>query len=791
MIIDVLAKKHQMDHPGYLLSDWYDAAMPAYQLQIRAQMMAQEALSPVGQYILRCLEAGVVNVSEIGDFLGLSKQIIIEEIEILEKLGCVVILIPHLQNSEKIIVTPKGKKTLYELIIQIPREENFPVCLDALSGEYLPQKQLLDKKFVVEQDYYQFPFYIGTPDITSLNLIALKSQWREYSGSLPRFMQDLKLLGVLEVEKVFSGYRIMRILQFIHKENHNVLVHVYDGHDRVYELEKILLQMEKEGLHALRSEQKPTGFLENELPDPIIGIVSPDAIQAVKKRTEELPVLEEQIDKLKNQAGVADRRSKSSKQIEEISRSEQEADNLRNQIADLQSQIDTLKSNAPSLEILSMVEHRPKLIEALNTSLSRVIIISPWLSLKAIDKNLRDQILTALRRNVEVWIGYGFGESKDKEKQALDKLDEIRKMKIGRNLKIQYLGKSHAKVIICDEKFMVTTSFNWLSFAGRQDWGNRIEFGILTSDKKAIKIMVDKLVPMFSNALDQKYERIEVISTRKDIPKAQNVVSMVNIKLSKIKPQIINGLHYLTINGFYENFEPILEKKGCFYHRILSTIFCLVSPGDYLMGSPITENGRRNDETQHEASLSNYLLVSETPCTQEMFTYDGRKNPSKFIELQKAVECVNYHEAVEWCRLLLLDLPTEMEWEYFCRAGTQTPYHTGNQINKNQATFNDVQNRYPVKYHNIKNAFGLYDLHGNVWEWCLDTYANYPNEKSVNYVNDPNKQGDKVFRGGCWRSDAGSIRSAVRGKFRSSYKVDRVGFRPIARIPKDLEKYLK
>ena len=76
-------------------------------------------------------------------------------------------------------------------------------------------------------------------------------------------------------------------------------------------------------------------------------------------------------------------------------------------------------------------------------------------------------------------------------------------------------------------------------------------------------------------------------------------------------------------------------------------------------------------------------------------------------------------------------------------------------------------------------------MHGHVWEWCLDEYFSYPKEKSLNYVRLGPESGEKTFRGGCWRSDQASVRSAVRGHFKVSYRIDRVGFRPIARLDKN------
>jgi formylglycine-generating enzyme required for sulfatase activity len=129
-------------------------------------------------------------------------------------------------------------------------------------------------------------------------------------------------------------------------------------------------------------------------------------------------------------------------------------------------------------------------------------------------------------------------------------------------------------------------------------------------------------------------------------------------------------------------------------------------------------------------------------------------------------------------------LPTEAEWEYACRAGTTTEFHYGAELLCSKA-------RFWFSYHSnancpnpfgtvavgryVPNAFGLFDMHGNVWEWCLDSFARYSGQA----VTDPFVTGgsDRVLRGGSWRDDSGRCRSARRNFFNQGFELSRIGFR--------------
>ncbi len=228
--------------------------------------------------------------------------------------------------------------------------------------------------------------------------------------------------------------------------------------------------------------------------------------------------------------------------------------------------------------------------------------------------------------------------------------------------------------------------------------------------------------------------------------------------------------------------------------------------GEFLMGSPKDELERESEESpQHKVSIRPFL-IGKYPVTQAQWLAIMDNNPAKFVDLdpsqsKKPVERVSWFDCQIFCEKLSelagreFRLPTEAEWEYACRGKTTTPFHYGTTIGTELANYNgdDVygsgfegENRHettPVDRF-APNRFGLYDLHGNVAEWCADSwhdsYKNAPVNGSAWTSNNPKDL--RVLRGGSWLHLPGSCRSAQRIKSNPKSKSDAFGFRIAASI---------
>jgi formylglycine-generating enzyme required for sulfatase activity len=200
---------------------------------------------------------------------------------------------------------------------------------------------------------------------------------------------------------------------------------------------------------------------------------------------------------------------------------------------------------------------------------------------------------------------------------------------------------------------------------------------------------------------------------------------------------------------------------------------CWIPPGEFLMGSPENEKGRYDDERQHPVLLTQGYWLADTACTQELWEAVMRKNPSDFKnDPQNPVENVSWNDITQeflphlnkLVPGLNLTLPTEAQWEYACRAGTQTRYSFGDEIDQDQVNFEGKRGKtVPVKAL-PENRWGLHQMHGNVWEWCQDALAAYPEGTLIDPIvhQDRKESRQRVLRGGCWISDGRHCRSAYR-----------------------------
>ncbi len=220
--------------------------------------------------------------------------------------------------------------------------------------------------------------------------------------------------------------------------------------------------------------------------------------------------------------------------------------------------------------------------------------------------------------------------------------------------------------------------------------------------------------------------------------------------------------------------------------------FRLVPAGTGLIGSPPDEAGRGNIEMQHVMIFPHHFYMGKYEVTQAQWqqVMGEKKNPSLFFGDSRPVEEVSWYDALRFTNALCereglplgsYRLPTETEWEYACRAGTTTAFCFGNDP-KNLALWADYADNNYQSTRSVgqrrPNALGLYDMHGNVWEWCLNKYANYPGDETpeAEYHQWP------TIRGGNWHVAAPECRSANRCRLPGASVGNMLGFRIIRTI---------
>jgi formylglycine-generating enzyme required for sulfatase activity len=231
-----------------------------------------------------------------------------------------------------------------------------------------------------------------------------------------------------------------------------------------------------------------------------------------------------------------------------------------------------------------------------------------------------------------------------------------------------------------------------------------------------------------------------------------------------------------------------------FTYKNVKQCFRWIKPGTFKMGSPENEPERDDDEILHEVTLTQGAWMADTACTQALWQAVMGENPSAFKGADRPVENVSWNHCREFIDKingfkpgLNLRLPTEAEWEYACRAGTQTPFWFGDNITPELVNYDGnypyaggKKGKYRKETVEVKslpcNSWGLYQMHGNVWEWCSDWYGDYPGGSVIDPTG-PSDGAGRVLRGGSWLDFGGFVRSAYRGGGGPAARSNGTGFR--------------
>jgi len=244
-----------------------------------------------------------------------------------------------------------------------------------------------------------------------------------------------------------------------------------------------------------------------------------------------------------------------------------------------------------------------------------------------------------------------------------------------------------------------------------------------------------------------------------------------------------------------DTLEELPDEKSISLGGSIELDLLLIEAGEFDMGSEsIDEVGMQNEWPAHLVKINKPFYMSKYEITQAQYQEILDKNPSNFKDPNCPVECVSWLDANEFCRKLSIlkkgrfRLPTEAEWEYACRAGTKTTYSNGpDERALRKIGWYSYDGRWgsagrPKPVGQFKpNMWGLYDMHGNVWEWCMDRYGQYSHDPVVD-PSGPEEGELRAIRGGSWYMDASNCRSATRRGVKPETQENSLGFRVVQDI---------
>ncbi|MGF1480619.1 MAG: formylglycine-generating enzyme family protein [Cyanophyceae cyanobacterium] len=260
------------------------------------------------------------------------------------------------------------------------------------------------------------------------------------------------------------------------------------------------------------------------------------------------------------------------------------------------------------------------------------------------------------------------------------------------------------------------------------------------------------------------------------------------------------------------------RRNKCLHEQLAEGVtltLMLIPAGEFLMGAPESEpESSGSERSQHRVKLESFLL-GRYPVTQAQWRVvagyplverELERNPSTFKGENRPVEQVSWEDAKEFCRRLSAKtgrsyrLPSEAEWEYACRAETETPFHYGEMITAELASYDttktyngSLEGKYRGGMMDVgsfpANRWGLHDMHGNLWEWCEDdwhdSYEGAPVDGRA-WLGAGGTQTNKLLRGGAWNSAPWYCRSAYRRSDPRYYRYGNIGFRVCCEVPRIL-----
>ncbi|MEG3852451.1 phospholipase D-like domain-containing protein [Microcoleus sp. Z1_C4] len=454
---------------------------------------------------MKAINASLSSEVDIAGFLGLEPSIIRDAMINLRMSEDIDLIAPDGSLMQVWKLTKKGEGTLRDAKIIVPEERTFDINFDGLlryprwygrlESRLLKQKDLRNQEIIEIEPSPKKP-----PELSDIKLKEVDAIIRQIEGSnKAKVKQDRDLLALKAIERRQRFFQ--PALALIYKAKDSDDVQVAFGIDGVLSTEHEAAFARSNGVKKLKiletiKESAPRKLAEEVLgreyidrnPIPNIEIVKEKVFTAQAELQAQIETTQNRIEQTNND----EEKRLLNQQLQEAL---QRIEYLENQ----------LKSELASLPIrfLEVYEHRPLLEQALKDSQERLMIISPWIRASSVDKKFLQEFENLLKRGVEVFMGYGLGENDNDKKNQRDIQAEKNIQKLASqykdNFRLKRLGDTHAKILISDVKFAVTTSFNWLSFKGDRDRTFRDERGTLVSDPQKIDELFDSYRSRFKD----------------------------------------------------------------------------------------------------------------------------------------------------------------------------------------------------------------------------------------------------------------------------------------------------
>jgi hypothetical protein len=471
MTPEEVAKRYAFSRSGYELAGYAEVGLPVYQLTIRAYTVTHKKISPLDEFTLKSINAGLSSIEEISNFLGLKNNIVRGVLTGLIMSDDVSLSGTPGNIQQALRLTQKGKHTLEEAEVTIPEERTFQIHFDGLLRHpSLLNEVLYAPREVRDNGWLEIPAIPSTPpQLQDLKIQDVEQIIRQIGRRAGENKRD-----ILSIKSIEGRKRLFRqgvILKYKIKDDANTqIAFAIDGR----------LVEEYEKAFALGGGPKRTGLDKDAVSD--IDNLARD-IQQYTGRSLPLDEREETLKEEEASAALSVARA-----AEELIRAESPEGRRQaeEQLRDATLKLEASEAALAQLPVrfLSVYEHPPLLDKALTDANERLMIISPWIRSKVVNMYFLSKLEILLRKGVQVYIGYGIGDGKGDPKPTA-RLQELSERYP--NLKFKNFGNTHAKLLLYDRVCVTLGSFNWLSFKGDPDSTFRDEQSFLVSIPEVIE----------------------------------------------------------------------------------------------------------------------------------------------------------------------------------------------------------------------------------------------------------------------------------------------------------------
>jgi hypothetical protein len=483
--------------PGYDLVGSYEAGVPTYRVKVKVQAQREQEVPTIARFALQLVQIGIDDEDEITKALGLDKEFTRNALEFLNVNN---LIKRKVDTSGKLkfsfSITEKGEQSIRSTLAA-SFVTSFDIKVDGLTGELSRITEYSSLKEGVDlQKRGVFLLHAATgvrPTVESLSK-DLKKLVGIYHDQQVDLENISELMEVLAVERLYLLYKPVNVLVFRNQQSEKLNLRTFEGYEPIPSYDQKLTQRERDGSKVI-----PDGLLTS-----ASEFIQPSKIgQKILPKLETMERQEQQLQKLEEEKVVLEQSQKETAQELSV------VTTRTQRILELEAELKTYRESNKKSRLIRSYEHFDVLKEAITTATEKVIVISPWIKRDAIDEDIVKLIRDAVRRGVWVIIGYGMPlredgrDSKEKyaDKWVMEQFEKIKKHPDGVKLLIEWLGNTHEKVLICDKRFCVVTSFNWLSYRG--DRGFRRERGARFEDVEMIKEVYEDAINAFKALPDE------------------------------------------------------------------------------------------------------------------------------------------------------------------------------------------------------------------------------------------------------------------------------------------------